>query len=134
MIHTLLLLLTLSAPPEPGLCTPAQVVRVIDGDTAVVVIRFEVHVRLLECWAPEISAAKDAAEKARGQASKAFVEKLLAEQGRDVLLAMPLSADGDLTRMLTLGRVLGRLYLKDGRDLSAAIRDRGFATKVKGGL
>ncbi|MDD4888287.1 MAG: hypothetical protein PHU85_00010 [Phycisphaerae bacterium] len=133
MNHVVLLaIVLLSAPPKPGLALPAQVVRMVDGDTAVVEIRVCFHVRLLDCWAPE-TRTKDLAEKSRGQADRSLAEQLLAEQGRDVTLLVPLPADGDLGKAITMSRILGRVYLKDGRELGALIVERGFATKAKGG-
>jgi endonuclease YncB( thermonuclease family) len=131
MIHAVLIAL-LTAPPKPGLAVPAQVVRMVDGDTAVVEVRVCVHVRLLDCWAPE-TRSKDPTEKARGQADRTLAEQLLAEEGRSVTLLVPLPADGNLGKAITMSRILGYIYLKSGRELGAAIVERGHATKTKGG-
>jgi len=116
--------------PEPGWTTQAEVVRVIDGDTVVIEIRRQVHVRLLDCWCPE-SRTTNLAEKARGMAAKQYVGELLKKLGRKVLAYIPADPTLNLSHEFTLGRVLGRIWLADGRELSAAVRAAGHATSSK---
>lgn len=116
-----------SKPPEPGWCTAGVVRRVIDGDTLVVELRRVVHVRLLECWAPE-SRTTDPEEKQRGLAAKANMQQLAAD--KECLVFIPADAHGNLSHEFTMGRVLGYVYV-DGRDLSEAQREAGHATATK---
>ena len=116
----------LGAAPRPGWVTPARVVRVYDGDTVIVEVKKRFHVRLLDCWAPEIR-TRDDAEKARGIAARDYLAGLI--DGRDVLVEVP--ADGlEVGKSFSFGRLLGRIYLND-RDVGQAVVDAGHATKTK---
>lgn len=118
----------LGAAPRPGWVTPAQVVRVYDGDTVVVEVTKRFHVRLLDCWAAEIR-TRDQDEKARGLAARDYLRGLI--DGREVLLEVP--ADGlEIGKSFSFGRVLGRIYL-DGRDVARQVVEAGHATKTKQG-
>jgi endonuclease YncB( thermonuclease family) len=119
--------------PAPGLVIDATVVRVIDGDTVVVRSTVEYQVRLLDCWAPE-SRTKDLQEKRRGLAAKARMQELAAEKPCRVFLP----AADSLADMMTLGRILGRVWLlEDGSpatlDLSTIMVCEGHATTTKAG-
>jgi endonuclease YncB( thermonuclease family) len=112
--------------PSPGLTIDGQCVRVIDGDTIVVETKTQYHVRLLNCWAPE-SRTKDSEEKQRGMASKNRLIELAG--GKRVRVSIPLS--GELGDSITMGRVLGRAWLDDGRELSTLMVAEGLATEKK---
>ncbi len=117
--------------PPPGITIDANVVRVIDGDTIVVSSTVEYHVRLLDCWAPE-SRTLDAKEKQKGLKSKARMTQLAT--GKVVRVHMP--GRSDITDMVTLGRVLGRVWiLQSGvpapRDLSSIMVAEKLATETK---
>jgi endonuclease YncB( thermonuclease family) len=119
------------ACPPKGFCLDGTVTRVIDGDTVVVRSEIEYHVRLLDCWAPE-SRTKDLAEKSRGLQAKARMSELATNQPCRVF--MP--ATDNLTDMITMGRILGRVWiLQDGSpvrsDLSAVMVSEGLATTQK---
>ena len=121
-----------SVCPPRGLTIDGTVVRVIDGDTIVVESRVQYHLRLLDCWAPE-SRTTDAQEKKRGLASKARMTELAT--WKNVRVHLP-SGGGDITDMITLGRVLGRCWLvTDDRpgneDLSAIMVREQLATREK---
>lgn len=82
--------------------------RVIDGDTVVFDIDLgymtwihDEHVRLLGIDAPE-SRTKDLEEKARGLASKAFLESLFEKYGNNVTLQTFNDKAGKYGRMLGL--------------------------------
>lgn len=118
--------------PPRGVTIDATCVRVIDGDTIVCRTTLDYHVRLLDCWAPE-SRTRDAAEKQLGLRAKARMQELVA--GKAVRVHLP-SSSGDLADAITLGRVLGRVWLMDGDrpagpDLSAAMVREGFAKREK---
>lgn len=119
-------------PPRPplGLAKQCQVVRVVDGDTLDVEVRYQLRVRLLDCWAPE-SRTSDAAEKARGLAAKAHLEEL-APAGSQAVVFIPGSSDGSLAELLTLGRVLGHVWINpDPHSLSERQRTAGHAARTK---
>lgn len=117
--------------PPPGITIDGTVIRVIDGDTVVVRSSVEYHVRLLDCWAPE-SRTIDAAEKQRGLKSKARMVELAT--GKVVRVHLP--GKSNVTDMLTLGRVLGRVWiLQSGlpapTDLSSIMVAEELATATK---
>lgn len=122
--------------PIPSWTTPATVTRVIDGDTIEVEIRQTVRIRMLDCWAPESkidgrlpAAERDAAKRA-GLASKAHLT--LIAQGQHVIVQIPTDPDGNFAQSLTLGRVLGHVWLKnDTQSLSEKQVAAGFATKER---
>lgn len=123
-----------SAPacPPRGMTVDGEIVRVIDGDTVVVRTSIEYHVRLIDCWAPE-SRTKNQAEKARGLKSKARLVEL-AKPETAVRVHVPTATD--LTEMLTLGRVLGRVWPLNGetpatKDLSTIMVEEGLALTQK---
>ena len=123
-----------SAPacPPRGLTIDGEIVRVIDGDTVVVRTSIEYHVRLIDCWAPE-SRTKNQAEKTRGLKSKARLIEL-AKPETTVRVHVPTATD--LTEMLTLGRVLGRIWPMKGKtpatkDLSTIMVEEGLALTQK---
>jgi endonuclease YncB( thermonuclease family) len=121
-------------PPQPAWTTPAKVLRVIDGDTLEIEVRRVIRVRMLDCWAPEskldprLPEAQREAEKQAGQAAKANLQRLA--DGREVIVQIP--GDVDLAKAITMGRWLGRVWLKgDGESLSEKQVKGGFATVKK---
>lgn len=110
-------------PPAPGWTTAARVVSVYDGDTLTVEVRRTIHVRLLDCWAPEVRGKS----KTAGLAARDHLRQLL-PAGAAVTLHVPTSADGDIQDAWTFGRVLGRVWRGD-TDVSAAMVESGHATK-----
>lgn len=123
--------LSVPACPPKGMTIDGVVVRVIDGDTIVIESRVEYHVRLLDCWAPE-SRTRDVDEKQRGLASKARMQQLAGDKPVRVFLP----AADDLTDMMTMGRMLGRVWVLDGdvpttRDLSTIMVSERLATREK---
>ena len=112
--------------PRPGYTTPAHVVRVLDGDTIEVQIVKTIHVRLLDCWAPEVKGPS----KQQGAESKASLQALLGD-GK-IMLEVPTEENGELAHLFTFGRVLGRIW-SGGIDVAAAMVAAGKATKTKTG-
>ena len=113
--------------PPLGWTTTATVVNVVDGDTVDVEVRRRVRIRLLECWAPE-TRTRDADEKRRGLAAKQHMRQMVMD--KQVTLHIPTDGSGDMKQVLTLNRLLGRLYL-EGNDVSAAMVAAGHATREK---
>jgi endonuclease YncB( thermonuclease family) len=132
-----MLLIAVEESPDPSWITRGRVIRVVDGDTVEVEIRRVLRVRLLDCWAPEsrrdarLSESRQQESKAKGQASKAHLSALA--DGKEVILQIPLADDGDVSRSITMGRVLGRVWLLDHphESLSAMQVQAGHATTTK---
>lgn len=122
-------------PPRRGLTTEALITRVIDGDTVEVQpLLPAMRIRLLECWASEIHLGKHTtpADKVRGIDSKNHLKRLLMD-GQRVLIEIPGNADLDET--LTMGRVLGRIWIHDNagqlQNVSELQVEAGHATETK---
>lgn len=123
--------------PEPSWTTRAKVLRVIDGDTLEVEIRRVVRVRMLDCWAPEskqdprVPEINRLMQKAKGQASKTNLIRLA--DGQDVTVQIPLDSDGDIAKSMTMGRVLGHVWLVDHPEKSLSVQqvEAGHATTEK---
>lgn len=116
--------------PSLGLSARATVNRVVDGDTIdMLVLGVLVRIRLLDCWAPETRGV----EREEGLAAKAFLEGV-ATQGKEAVVWIPTDHAERLMDILTFGRVLGRVWLRDsGRELSAVMVSSGHATATKDG-
>lgn len=116
--------------PPVGVTTPGYIHRVIDGDTLVFMVRgtFPVRVRLLDCWAPE-SRTLDPHEKELGLAAK----QALAEfEGQHGVLFIPTGQAAEVADLLTLGRVLGGVWVHDDQQsLSAMMRKAGLCWATK---
>lgn len=122
--------------PPYGICVPVEVEKVHDGDTVYVRLHDPTtkengltvwHVRLLDCWAPEINKAK---QRAAGLTAKEYLQRLLGDSDDPLSLFVPFPAGTSLVKLTTMGRLLGRLYL-GGRDVSELMVESGFATKEK---
>ncbi len=124
-------------PPPHGLALPVRWHRVIDGDTVEVLLPStrRAHVRLLDCWAPELAVLPE------GPAAKHALEGLLEETADQVLtlfVPLPRSTDGDdrldvveiLRGAFSFARVLGRLYAGTV-DVSEWMTEHGHATRTK---
>jgi micrococcal nuclease len=124
------------APPEAAALTTrvldgkvwlvhAVIVRVIDGDTIVANLdlgwhtwRHDEHVRLTGIDTPERN------DRVRWAEAKAFTEGLL-PAGTEVLLVSE--------ELEKYGRTLGRILLRDGRDVSQELLKAGVAKPYAGG-
>jgi len=123
-------------PPVLGLTTRATVLRAIDGDTLEVELKHTVRVRLLDCWAPEsksdprLPESDRSAAKARGLAARQHLRDLC--EGREVILHVPTDGSGDLSRIWTLGRVLGQVWVVgENESLAEQQVDAGHAEVSK---
>lgn len=121
-----------TAPPH-GVCLSGIILGrpgrklVLDVEVARVV-----RVRLLDCWAPE-SRTRDLIEKQRGLASKRHLQELC-PRGRSVTLHVPAAEHGHFDEVITLGRVLGRVWLDaEEQDLSTiqCAAGHAYATKAE---
>jgi endonuclease YncB( thermonuclease family) len=118
----------MSQPPL-GITARAVIERVIDGDTVDVFLTIPVRVRLLECWAPEVTGV----EKLVGIKSKEALERI-APRGSHVRLHVPTGQVDAMIGVLTFGRVLGHIYREgESETLSELMVAAGMATATKDG-
>lgn len=114
--------------PPYGLCSPCRVRRVIDGDTVEVSLPESDRVwpiRLLDCWAPERNTVE-------GQAAKLFAQRVVDEAEGELSLFVPAPESGlRLMQVLTMGRVLGHIYVGTEDTLSEIMVRSGHATREK---
>ena len=120
-----------SSPEEisPNVTELAAVKEVYDGDTIVVTVTKEYRIRMLDCWAPEITGD----EKEDGLKSKQFLESMLVA-GDEVFVKVPTT--NRIQDSITFGRVLAYVYKDidgDGEvdNISEKMVENGFATKEK---
>lgn len=121
-----------TAAPEhitTSISLPARIVSIHDGDTVTVEFRAQANIRLLDCWAPEITGE----EKPKGLESKQFLETLIAPED-NIIVEIPF--DGKIANSLTLTRILGKIYKDVDNDgtidnISTLMTDKGFAKKSK---
>lgn len=119
-------------PPGTGITHSCEIVRVLDGDTLEVRITSTAIVRLLDCWAPEVNRTDDPGEKPRGLLSKSHLERL-AMPGAAAILQVPFSDRGRFGDDMTMGRVLGNVWIVgQTKSLSELQVDAGHATVAKG--
>lgn len=113
---------------ETKIIETAIVSGVHDGDTIKVKVTKEYSVRLIDCWAPEITGK----EKDQGLKSKAALESML-KIGDEIVVEIPTENNQPKT---TLGRTLAKVYKdvdNDGNDdnISVEMVKRGFAKEKK---
>lgn len=114
------------APPL-GLTARAIVDRVVDGDTVDVRVVIPVRVRLLDCWAPEITGI----DKIAGNESKIALERML-PNGTPVHVNIPTRDVDAMGGVLTFGRVLGHIYaIGEDESVSEKMVSAGFAQEAK---
>ncbi len=122
--------------PPYGICVPVEVEKVHDGDTVYVRLSDPTtkengltvwHVRLIDCWAPEVNRAE---QRAEGLRAKDYLERLLGGSDEQLSLFVPFPPGTSLIKLTTMGRLLGRLFL-GRRDVSTLMVEAGFATKEK---
>lgn len=131
--------------PPTGWTTPAKIVDIHDGDTVTVEITRRVQVRLLDCWAPEsridprVLAEHREAAKSAGIAARDYLRAMAVKSAEggylrqtDAVLHIPADS-GNLSDILTLNRVIGRIWLPDDptRDVSERMVAAGHATPHK---
>lgn len=118
-------------PPTPGITHRAKVVRVLDGDTIEVAVSLTAHVRMLDCWAPEVHETKTPGEKARGIESKKHLEAIC-KPGVDVIVHVPFGKTPRFGDDMSMGRVLGDVYVEGWSMTLAEVQvQAGYATKTK---
>lgn len=121
-----LFLLGISQANDSELNLPAKIVKIHDGDTVTVEIAFEVNVRMLDCYAPELNTDD-------GKAAKKFLEEKLNTE-KEVYVKIPFSKK--IGKSISLSRFLGYIYQDvdgDGEpdNLSEVMVKAGFAKQKK---
>jgi endonuclease YncB( thermonuclease family) len=111
-----------SQEPPPGVTFPAEVQRVVDGDTVDVSVKLILRIRILDCWAPEKNTPEG---KIASQALKDLLPK-----GTPIKFHVPLEKAKKLGDVLTFGRVLANIW-KDSIDIGQTMVHNGYATKTK---
>lgn len=106
----------------PVIALPCRIVSVHDGDTCTIELTTRANIRLLDCWAPELS------EGEPGKQARQRLAELV--EGKEGLVTIPVH--DSLGKSFTFGRVLARLRV-DNRDVSEAMVSEGFATKQREG-
>jgi endonuclease YncB( thermonuclease family) len=111
--------------PAHGICVPGRVVSVHDGDTVRVEIKFEINVRLQDCWAPEVTGL----EKPEGIKAADYARSLALN--KPCMILFPARGD-NIGNMTTLGRGIGWVWI-DGmeRSLNEAMVESGHAKRSK---
>tara|TARA_B100000749_G_scaffold280852_1_gene279295 strand:+ start:9446 stop:9901 length:456 start_codon:yes stop_codon:yes gene_type:complete len=107
--------------PTPKLVLPATVTEVYDGDTVTCEITMRLRVRLLDCWAPELS-------DSGGAESRDHLKELA--EGKPGKVVVSLAGVDRLDDVLTFGRLLAHVWV-DGRDVSDAQVQTGHATRER---
>lgn len=110
--------------PKPSVTLPCKIVNIVDGDTADVEVKFIVRVRFLDCWAPEKYTPE-------GKVSKARLTELVEQSTKDGVLVVPLPESGRLADVLTLDRVLGKLWIKGHEESLSEWMVKENLAKVK---
>lgn len=108
--------------PRFGLCLPCKITEVYDGDTLVVETfgGGRLRVRLLDCWAPEL-------RHPGGVESRNYARWHVARCKKSAIF-VPFK--GNITAMLTFGRVLAYVFL-DKKNLSEMLVEAGHAFTSK---
>lgn len=117
--------------PPAGLTIPVRLAKVQDGDTVYVTregSNVVYHVRLLNCWAPELNTEA-------GKRSKEYAEQVLNRVKQLYLTIYFETLTGDfidvLGKLTSMGRLLGDLWVDEETTLSQVMTGGFHATKTK---
>lgn len=126
--------------PPFGVCVPAKVERVYDGDTVWVrawnpttnTTSIDAHaIRLIDCWCEELD-SPDPAKRAAAERAKAYAEALL-PVGQPCTVFVPFRAKGktfSLMDVITMGRKAAHVFTDRG-EVSSLMVEAGHATREK---
>lgn len=117
-------------PPErilqallPALTFPAEVVSCHDGDTVLVEVRWRANVRLVDCWAKELT-------EPGGKQALEHLQRLTSR--KKCLLSIPLDGARTVGDVLTFGRIIGEIWMDDQcESVNMLMVKDGFATREK---
>lgn len=116
--------------PPLGLTLPCTILKVHDGDTLTVEVRIVANVRLCgdgkrECWAPELS------EPGGIQSRDHLAGMALGSSGR---LHIPIGDKAsNISALLTMGRVLGDVWVDDSAESLSEWQVRTYHASTKKG-
>jgi endonuclease YncB( thermonuclease family) len=109
--------------PQLGIALPCKVLSVHDGDTLKVECKITMDIRLLDCWAPELSGENRLAGFKSRDNLRALAE------GKTGIVSIPLNSD-NIGKATSMSRVLGRVLI-NGDDVGYLQVKGGFAKKAK---
>lgn len=117
------------APPEPAIIEHAVITNIYDGDTVSIQFTKEYPIRLLNCWAPEITGK----EKTEGLKSREYLKSIL-KPGDKIIIDIPTT--NKFEDSVSFGRILGNIYKdidNDGKldNISEVMVKNGFAKSKK---
>lgn len=116
-------------PQETKITEHAVITNIHDGDTVSIQFTKEYPIRLLNCWAPEITGK----EKVEGLKAKEYLQSIL-KPGDKVIVQIPTTEK--FQDSISLGRILGRIWKdvdNDGEldNISEIMVSSGFAKTKK---
>lgn len=117
------------ALPEPAIIEHAVITNIYDGDTVSIQFTKEYPIRLLNCWAPEITGK----EKTEGLKSREYLKSIL-KPGDKIIIDIPTT--NKFEDSVSFGRILGNIYKdidNDGKldNISEVMVKNGFAKSKK---
>jgi endonuclease YncB( thermonuclease family) len=122
MKELILLIAMLSQPPTGSeLTIPGKVIGVRDGDTITVEFKFQMNVRLLNCYAPELNTED-------GKKAQKFLEDKI-NKNKEVQIQIPFT--NKINKSISLSRFLANVYQDIDGD---GIMDNLSEIMVKSGL
>lgn len=133
MLTTLLTVLSMvsftQVPPELAITEYAVIANIHDGDTVSIRFTKEYPIRLLNCWAPEITGK----EKADGLKAKEYLQSIL-KPGDKIIVQIPTTEK--FQDSVSLGRILGNIWKDIDNDgsldnISEVMTSNGFAKSKK---
>lgn len=109
----------------PGVTLKAKVKSIHDGDTPTLSVELTFPVRVLGLDCAELSVKDGSGIKAKEEACK------LLPVGSEVILEIPTNNPLHLMDSVSLGRILGNIYLSDGTSFKDVMIERGFGNERK---
>jgi endonuclease YncB( thermonuclease family) len=116
-------------PQETKITEHAVIANIYDGDTVSIQFTKEYPIRLLNCWAPEITGK----EKTEGLKSREYLKSIL-KPGDKIIIDIPTT--NKFEDSVSFGRILGNVYKdidNDGKldNISEVMVKNGFAKSKK---
>jgi len=110
---------------EPAVIFKAKVESIHDGDTPTLSVELTFPVRVLDLDCPELSVKDGSGIRAKEEACK------LLPIGSEVILEIPTNNPLHLMDSVSLGRILGHVYLSDGSSFKDEMIKRGCGNERK---
>jgi len=105
-----------------------------DADTIRILVARVIDIRVDDTWAPEVHKTKIKGEKAKGLKAKAFLDALVEKIGPDVVVSIPPGDESlapDFGKSSTLSRLVGSMWMADGREVRVVVINAGHAEQTK---